>query len=86
MAAVDKHIGFDRLHVLHLNDTEVMLGAKRDLHWHVGKGKIGPTGFRALLGRPELAHVACICETPKTPQLDLLNVQTARRLSRAARK
>jgi deoxyribonuclease-4 len=78
---IGKHIGFKRLHVLHLNDTQVALGAKRDLHWHVGKGKIGKAGFRALLTRPELAHVACISETPKTPELDRRNVQTARRLA-----
>jgi deoxyribonuclease-4 len=70
--------------VLHVNDTQVMLGAKRDLHWHVGKGKIGVSGFRALLSRPELSHVACICETPKTPELDKRNVETTRRLAGAA--
>jgi len=81
MAEVDKHIGFSRLRVLHLNDTQVALGAKRDLHWHVGKGRIGTAGFRALLSRPELSRVACICETPKTPELDRQNVATARRLA-----
>lgn len=81
MAEVDKHIGFSRVRVLHLNDTQVPLGAKRDLHWHVGMGKIGTAGFRALLARPELEHVACICETPKTPELDRQNVKTARRLA-----
>ena len=78
---IDRHIGFKRLHVLHTNDTQVLLGAKRDLHWHVAKGRIGDAGFRALLSRPELAHVACICETPKTPELDRRNVQTLRRLA-----
>jgi deoxyribonuclease-4 len=81
MREIDTHIGFKRLPVLHLNDTEVPLGAKRDLHWHVGKGRIGNGGFRALLTRPELAHVACICETPKTAELDRRNVQTARTLA-----
>ncbi|MDQ6767465.1 MAG: deoxyribonuclease IV [Candidatus Eremiobacteraeota bacterium] len=77
---IEQHIGFKRVHVLHTNDTQVSLGAKRDLHWHVGKGKVGAAGFRALLSRSELAHVACICETPKTPELDRRNVLTLRRL------
>lgn len=85
MTEVEKHIGFSHVRVLHLNDTQVPLGAKRDLHWHVGKGRIGTAGFRALLGRPELAHVACICETPKTPELDRQNVSVARRLAGARR-
>ena len=81
LSEVEKHIGFRRVRVLHVNDTQVALGAKRDLHWHVGKGRIGPAGFQALLRRPELAHAACICETPKTPQLDKQNVEAARRLA-----
>ena len=78
-AGIEKHIGFSRVHALHLNDTKVPLGARRDLHWHVGQGRIGPAGFRALLQRPELAQVAVICETPKTPEEDKANIQAARR-------
>ena len=83
---IEKHIGFKRVRVLHTNDTQVVLGAKRDLHWHVAQGMIGNAGFRALLSRPELAHVACICETPKTPELDRRNVQTLRRLAGSAKR
>jgi deoxyribonuclease IV len=78
---IAKHIGFSRVHALHLNDTQVPLGARRDLHWHVGRGNIGPAGFRALLRRPELADVAVICETPKTPAEDKANLQAARRFA-----
>lgn len=83
---VEGHIGFDRVRALHLNDTQVPLGAKRDLHWHVGKGRIGTRGFRALLGSPQLQHVAVICETPKTPQSDKQNVRAARRLAGPPRR
>jgi len=80
-----RRIGFKRLRVLHLNDTEIALGGKRDRHWHVGRGLIGDAGFRALLRSPQLAHVAVICETPKTPELDRANVRAARRLAGASR-
>jgi deoxyribonuclease IV len=80
-AGIDKHIGFARVRALHLNDTQVPLGARRDLHWHVGRGNIGPAGFRALLRRPELADVAVICETPKTPEEDKANLRAARRFA-----
>jgi len=83
---IKRHIGFARVRALHLNDTNVALGARRDAHWHVGKGSIGPDGFRALLRSRELRHVAVICETPKTPQLDAENVLTARRLAGAQRR
>ncbi len=83
VAAIDKHIGSARVRALHCNDTKVELGAKRDLHWHVAKGRIGSAGFRALLRRPEFAHAAVICETPKTPEDDKGNVATVRRLAGA---
>jgi deoxyribonuclease-4 len=81
VAGIDKHIGFKNVRALHLNDTKVELGARRDIHWHVAQGRIGTAGFRALLRRPELAHVAVICETPKTPEEDRMNLGTARRLA-----
>ncbi len=84
LTEIDRHIGFRRVYVIHCNDTRVKLGAKHDLHWHVGKGKIGTVGFRALLRRPELQHVACICETPKPHSLDRVNILAARRLAGAA--
>jgi deoxyribonuclease-4 len=78
---IRRHIGFKRVRALHLNDTKVALGAHRDLHWHVGDGAIGDKGFRMLLATPQLSHVAGICETPKTPELDAKNVATLRRLA-----
>lgn len=81
LAQIEKHIGFDRVKALHLNDTKVALGAKRDLHWHVGKGLIGDRGFRTLLRSPHLAHVAVICETPNTLEEDIQNIRDARRLA-----
>lgn len=81
VAGIDKNIGFENVRALHLNDTKVELGARRDLHWHVAQGRIGSAGFRALLRRPELAHVAVVCETPKTPEEDRANLGAARRLA-----
>jgi deoxyribonuclease-4 len=83
LTLVDKHIGLSNVRALHLNDTEVELGGRRDRHWHVGKGRIGDNGFRALLRTKALAHVAGICETPKTADLDRENLVTVRRLAGA---
>jgi deoxyribonuclease-4 len=81
VAGIKRHIGLRLVLALHLNDTEVELGAKRDRHWHVGQGNIGAEGFRRILAVKGLAHVAAICETPKTPELDKRNVATVRRLA-----
>lgn len=81
LALVEKHIGLANVRALHLNDTEVELGGRRDRHWHVGKGRIGDVGFKAILRTKSLAHAACICETPKTPELDRENLVNVRRLA-----
>jgi len=60
----DRLIGIDRLKVVHLNDTQVELGSRRDKHYHVGKGRIGLEGFRAILNLPQLRNLPGIIETP----------------------
>ncbi|HET9342380.1 MAG TPA: deoxyribonuclease IV [Candidatus Eremiobacteraceae bacterium] len=77
---VKKHIGLKRVRALHTNDTRVELGAKRDLHWHIGEGNIGPSGFKAILTAPGFQHVAAICETPESSH-DKKNVAAIRRFA-----
>lgn len=81
----DRCIGMDRLLMFHFNDTEVPLGGSRDRHWHIGEGKIGFDGFRALLARPELSDKTAILETPGDDADDLRNMQTIRAIARGAR-
>ena len=76
-------IGLDRIRMFHFNDTEVELGANRDRHWHIGQGKIGLEGFRALLARPELRDKTAILETPGEEAEDRRNLQTILDLERA---
>ncbi len=77
-------IGLDRVHMFHFNDTEVPLGANRDRHWHIGDGKIGVEGFRALLARPELREKTAILETPGDDAADARNMQTILTIARGA--
>ena len=80
----EAHIGLDRIKMFHFNDTEVELGANRDRHWHIGKGRIGLEGFRALLAREELRDKTAILETPGEEDDDRRNVQTILGLEHAA--
>lgn len=80
----EKHIGLDRLLMFHFNDTEVPLGGSRDRHWHIGEGKIGFDGFRALLARPELREKVAILETPGDDADDVRNMQTILAIARGA--
>ena len=78
--ALEKSIGFDRLRMFHLNDTQIPLGGNRDRHWHIGEGLIGENGFRALLGVPELREKVAILETPGEDADDARNMATILRL------
>ena len=77
-------IGLDNVHLFHFNDTEVELGANRDRHWHIGEGKIGFEGFRAIAAHPELRNKTAILETPGEDADDLRNMQTIRAIYKGA--
>ncbi|MDP9025535.1 MAG: deoxyribonuclease IV [Candidatus Eremiobacteraeota bacterium] len=75
-------IGLDRIAMFHFNDTEVPLGGNRDRHWHIGEGKIGFEGFRALLAHAELREKTAILETPGEDADDERNLATIRAIER----
>ena len=60
----DKIIGLEKLVMSHCNDSMVEFEAHKDRHEHLGKGKIGLTGFEAIVKHPKLAHLDLILETP----------------------
>jgi deoxyribonuclease IV len=80
----EREIGIERILLFHFNDTEVPLGASRDRHWHIGDGRIGFEGFRALLAHPELREKTAILETPGSDADDLRNMQTILAIQKGA--
>ncbi len=56
-------IGFDKLKLIHLNDSYGDLGSGIDHHDHIGLGKIGEKGFRYILAS-QLAKRPMVMETP----------------------
>jgi deoxyribonuclease-4 len=65
----------DRVKLLHGNDSKAGLGEKKDRHEHIGKGKIGKEGFKAVLGSPTLKKLDMIVEIPPgevAPDIELL--------------
>jgi len=53
-----------RVKLLHGNDSKAGLGEKKDRHEHIGKGKIGQNGFKAILANPALKELNMIVEIP----------------------
>lgn len=50
--------------VIHANDSKGSLGSRLDRHENIGKGWIGPEGFRRILQHPKLRQKPFILETP----------------------
>ncbi len=59
----DKLIGLQYLKLIHANDSMTALGEHKDRHEHIGAGKIGLAGFKALCGHPKLKNIDMILET-----------------------
>lgn len=61
---VDGEVGLDRLKALHVNDSKVELGAKRDRHEDLGKGEIGEESLSLFLSEPRFDGLVATLETP----------------------
>lgn len=68
-------IGFDRLKVIHANDTKKPLGSRVDRHEHIGEGEIGAYAFERLVNDPRMFHAPIIIETPELDTMHALNLK-----------
>ena len=64
LAEFDKIVGLDRLKAIHINDSMNVLGAHKDRHEKIGKGKIGLEAFRRIVNHPALRDLPFYLETP----------------------
>jgi len=58
-------LGWDRLDLLHLNDSRHPLGSHKDRHETLGEGTLGSAPFRRIMLDERLSRVPKILETPK---------------------
>lgn len=61
---IENSFGLDRVMLIHGNDSKVDLGERKDRHEHIGKGKIGESGFKAIVADKRLSHLDIIVENP----------------------
>jgi deoxyribonuclease-4 len=59
----DAAIGADRLHSLHVNDSQTPLGSNRDRHAIMGEGELGEDGCAWFLSEPRFEDLPCVLET-----------------------
>lgn len=79
----DRLIGFDRLKVVHCNDSKKPLGSRVDRHEHLGKGEIGPKPFELLVNDPRFENVPIIVETPESETMHAENIAFLKSLIRS---
>jgi deoxyribonuclease-4 len=90
-AAFERIVGFDRLRVMHANDSKRPCGSRVDRHEHIGEGCLGLEPFRRLFKDRRFAGLPLLIETEKSPDcsnpnkivadpLDMKNLDTLRRL------
>ncbi|RLI10328.1 endonuclease, partial [Candidatus Bathyarchaeota archaeon] len=81
LTAFDAAVGFERLRLIHLNDSVGGLASGIDHHEHIGLGEIGDEGFRLIL-HSRLAETPMIMETPVDDRRsDADNMRKVRELS-----
>ena len=64
MEMFDDIVGYDRLKVVHLNDSKGKLGSRLDRHQFIGEGYVGTEGFRAFLRHGKNAQLPLLMEIP----------------------
>jgi deoxyribonuclease IV len=75
---VEHELGLERVVMFHFNDTQIELGGHRDRHWHIGEGRIGIAGFRAIVAHPGVVGKVAILETPGEEEDDVRNLRAIR--------
>jgi deoxyribonuclease-4 len=64
MGEFDKIIGIDRLKTIHLNDSLMPFGDRKDRHVPVGEGKIGLDSIIKIMEHPYIKTLPFYAETP----------------------
>lgn len=84
VATLDRLLGISDVKAIHLNDSKMPLGSRRDRHEHIGRGEIGLTAFWNLLNDSRLNQIPMYLETEKGTEngedFDAMNLKTLRSL------
>lgn len=83
VTAIETELGFDRVRVIHANDSKGARGSRLDRHANIGDGHIGEEGFRRILNHSAFRLKPFILETPhdEDDRADLRDIATLQRLA-----
>ncbi len=77
----EEHIGWENVHVFHLNDSKHPFDSNKDEHEHIGEGEIGEKGMKAILRNEKIREKPLILETPVDNKGYAENIQKAKELA-----
>ncbi|MCL2797874.1 MAG: deoxyribonuclease IV [Firmicutes bacterium] len=60
----DREVGLSRLKAVHLNDSMMPFGSRKDRHAKIGEGLIGADALVRFVNHPALRHLPFYLETP----------------------
>jgi deoxyribonuclease-4 len=78
-------VGFDRLRVVHCNDSKKGLGSKVDRHENIGKGEIGPKAFELLVNDKRFDHIPILLETDPTDDMHRKDIELLRSFQKSSK-
>jgi len=64
MTEFDKILGLDRIKAVHLNDSKLPLGSRKDRHAKLGEGEIGLEAIKKIVTHQALEKLPFLLETP----------------------
>jgi deoxyribonuclease-4 len=64
LAEIERTVGFERVALMHANDSRRELGSNVDRHANLGEGEIGLEAFRLLLADARLRRLPWLLEVP----------------------
>jgi len=78
---IEQYIGFEKVRLIHLNDSKGTNGSRVDRHEHIGSGQIGEECLGRFISYKQLRDVPLILETPKKKESDdPVNLAKVRRM------
>lgn len=67
---IESLISLELVKVIHLNDSKVECGSKKDRHENLGEGLIGEDALKRVVTHPKLKNIPMILETPRMKNLE----------------
>lgn len=64
ITTVESFFPLDLVKIIHLNDSKVELGSKKDRHENLGEGFIGEESMKKIVQHPKLKNIPMVLETP----------------------